>query len=255
MAATRAEREKLAYDTQGVFERSHGWHVRFKHVFECPNTARHERLLQEKLRAGVAGRRALDIGCGDGASSQALLELGAAYVRGIDISETFIARARARAQPGRLEFENRDVGQPLEGEFDVIFGRAILHHLDWRAALRRLHDANLAPGGFMAFMEPLGTSLLIRAFHLLARGAHTPDERSFMADDLRWLRQSFPGVEILPINYFSFPAAVASSLVLASADNALLRACDRADEWLARTAGFLAPRFRQATIVITKPAG
>lgn len=250
--STRAEREKLAYDTQGVFERSHGWHARFRHVFECPNTARHERVLQERIRAGVAGRRALDIGCGDGASSEALLAMGAAYVRGIDISEKFIARAGTRAQPGRLEFENRDVARPLEGEFDVIFGRAILHHLDWRAVLRRLHGTNLAAGGFMAFMEPLGANLLIRAFHALARGAHTPDERSFVADDLRWLRESFPGVEILPVNYLSFPAALASSLVLRSADNALLRACDRADRWLARNAGFLTPRFRQAIIVIGK---
>jgi hypothetical protein len=102
----------------------------------------------------------------------------------------------------------------------------------------------------MIFMEPLGSSLLIRAFHALAKGAHTPDERSFDAADLRWLRESFLGVEIQPINYLSFPAALLSSLVLPSADNALLRACDRADEWLARRAAFLAPRFRQAMIVI-----
>lgn len=250
--STRAEREKAAYDEQGIFEHSHGWHARFRHVFECPNTARHERLFQDRVRAGVGGRRVLDIGCGDGASSEALLAMGAAYVRGIDISEKFIAKAHARAQPGRLEFENRDATQPLTGEFDVIFGRAILHHLDWRVVLRRLHRESLAPGGLMIFMEPLGSNLLIRAFHALAKGAHTPDEKSFDAQDLRWLRGSFPGVEILPVNYLSFPAALVSSLILSSADNALLRACDGADRWLARHAAFLAARFRQAIIVIGK---
>jgi hypothetical protein len=118
--------------------------------------------------------------------------------------------------------------------------------------LRRLHQDNLAPGGSMIFMEPLGSNLLIRAYSAFARGAHTPDERSFGAGDLRWLRESFPGVEILPVNYLSFPAAVASSLVFRRADNLLLRACDRADTWLARRAAFLAPRFRQAVIVIGK---
>jgi 2-polyprenyl-3-methyl-5-hydroxy-6-metoxy-1,4-benzoquinol methylase len=250
--ATRAEREKLAYDEHHVFERSHGWHARFPHVFECPNTLRHERLFRERVRAGVAGRRVLDVGCGDGAGSSALLELGACYVRGIDVSEKFIEQARSHALPGRLEFENRDAALPLSGRFDVILGRAILHHLDWRPVLRRLHEENLAPGGFMLFMEPLGANLLIRAYHALARGAHTPDERSFEADDLRWLRENFPAVEILPVNYLSFPAAIASSLVFRRADNLLLRACDRADTWLARRAAFLAPRFRQAVIVIGK---
>jgi SAM-dependent methyltransferase len=250
--SSRAEREKAAYDEQGVFERSHGWHVRFRHVFECPNTVRNEARLEERLRRGVAGGRALDIGCGDGASSEALLALGAAYVLGIDVSETFIAKARAREVPGRLEFVNGDVGAPVDGAFDVIFGRAILHHLDYRAVLERLHERNLRPGGSMIFMEPLGSNLLIRAFGAVARGAHTPDERSFDRRDLGWFRERFPRLEILPVNYLSFPAAIVSSYVFRRADNPVLRLCDRADDWLARHVRGLVPRFRQAIFVVGK---
>lgn len=250
--SSRAEREKAAYDEHGVFESSHGWHVRFRHVFECPNTLRNEGLLEARLRAAVAGGRVLDIGCGDGASSEALLELGAASVLGIDVSETFIAKARGREQPGRLEFVNGDVGAPLEGEFDVICGRAILHHLDYRGVLERLHQSNLKTGGSMIFMEPLGSNLLIRLFHAVAPRAHTPDERSFLRSDLRWFRRRFARLEILPVNYLSFPAAILSSLVFPSADNVLMRLCDRADGWLARHVPPLVPQFRQAILVIGK---
>lgn len=250
--SSRAEREKAAYDEHGVFERSHGWHVRFRHVFECPNTLRNEKRLEERLRLSVAGGRVLDIGCGDGASSEALLALGAAYVLGIDVAETFIAKARAREVPGRLEFVNGDIGSPVEGGFDVVFGRAILHHLDYRGVLERLHESNLRPGGSMIFMEPLGSNLLIRLFHAMARSAHTPDERSFDRSDLGWFRQRFPRLEILPINYLSFPAAIVSSLVFRRADNLVMRLCDRADDWLARHVRRLVPQFRQAIFVIGK---
>lgn len=251
-SGSRAERERAAYDEQGVFEASHGWHVRFRHVFECPNTRRNERLFEERLRAGVAGARVLDIGCGDGDSSERLLDLGAAYVRGIDIAQTFIARAKARERTGRLEFACRDVGQPLDGRFDVIFGRSILHHLDWREVLERLHAANLNPAGRMLFMEPLGENLLIRLFHGLARRAHTRDERPFDRADLRWLRRRFPRLEVLPINYLSFPAGLVSSFLFRRADNPMLRLCDRVDDWLARRVALLVPRFRQAILVIGK---
>jgi len=251
-AASRAERERVAYDEQGVFEASNAWHVRFRHVFESPNTLRNERLFEQRLRARVGGARVLDIGCGDGESSERLLGLGAACVRGIDVAETFIERAKLREQPGRLEFASQDVGQPLAGRFDVIFGRAILHHLDWREVLARLHADNLAPGGMMIFMEPLGGNLLTRLFHGLARKAHTLDERPFESDDLRWLRRSFESLEILPINYVSFPAGLVSSYLFRRADNAMMRLCDRVDTWLARHAAFLMPRFRQAIFVIGK---
>lgn len=248
--ASRAEREREAYDEHGVFERSHGWHARFPHVFECPNTLEHERLFAERMRGGIAGKRALEIGCGDGTHAEELASLGAAYVYGIDISETFIARARERQVPGRLEFARRDAMEPVPGRFDVIFGRSILHHLDWEKSLARLHRENLAPGGFMIFMEPLGGHPLIRLFHLLVRSAHTPDERPFYRHDLRWLRGQYERFEVIPFNFLSFPGGLVSSILFRRADNPLLRLCDRADRWLARCAPVLAPSFRQAIFVI-----
>ena len=249
----RAQREREAYDEHGVDEAMSTWHGRFPHVFECPNTRRAEERFDALTRAAVAGRRVLDVGCGDGASSVRLLELGAAYVLGMDISQTAIARAQDRARPGAIEFRVGDVARDLEGEFGCIFGRSILHHIDYRGVLPRLYTEHLTAGGTMLFMEPQGENLLIRLYTRLVAAAHTPDEQSFMQDDLLWLSEHFPAVELHPVNYLSFPAAIFTSQLRLDRNNALLRACDRADEQIARRAPRLRSHFRQTIVVIRKP--
>jgi SAM-dependent methyltransferase len=251
---SRADRERIAFDSQGVWEQSHAWHQRGRHVFECPNTLRYEQLFDQLTARYAVGKTALDVGCGFGESSKKLLARGARFVRGIDISESAIARAQPGAIQGRLEFVRTDVQAPLDGCYDLIFGRSILHHLDYRPMLTRLYERNLSPGGALVFMEPLGNNLVSVLFRTVVRSAHTPDERSFTRDDLRWFRDSFAQVDIYPYNYLSYPFGILSSVVGGSADNAALRFCDRVDEWLAAKLRFLESRFRQAVIVVSKPA-
>jgi 2-polyprenyl-3-methyl-5-hydroxy-6-metoxy-1,4-benzoquinol methylase len=251
----RAEREREAYDEHDVDGAMHAWHGRFPHVFQSPNTRRAEERFDALTRAAVNGQRVLDMGCGEGASSQRLLEMGAAYVLGVDISRVAIEQARARAQPGRLEYRLGDVTSELDGLFGCIFGRSILHHIDYRDLLPHLYEEHLLPGGTMLFMEPQGENGLIRLYTRFVASAHTPDERSFMADDLQWLRAHFPTVELRPVNYLTFPGALLTSLLPLGPDNVLLRACDSADEWLAGHAPTLHSHFRQTTVVIRKPAG
>jgi len=62
----RTEREKKAYDNDNVWESSHKWHVKFSHVFECPNTIRSEKIFTDFIKNNVNGKRVLDIGCGSG---------------------------------------------------------------------------------------------------------------------------------------------------------------------------------------------
>lgn len=70
-----------------------------------------------------AGERILDLGCGDGAVTAALRDMGADVV-GIDTSEELLAAARARD----LDVRAMD-GQALEFEsdFDAVFSNAALH--------------------------------------------------------------------------------------------------------------------------------
>jgi SAM-dependent methyltransferase len=252
-ADTRSERERIAYEEDRVFEEHHRWHERVSHVLDGPNTQRGERRWEALLREAARGGRVLDIGCGRGASSRQALDYGAGYVLGVDVADSELDEARALEIPDRLEFRRHDLFQPLDGTFDLIFGRSILHHIDYRAVVRRLYDDNLAPGGTAVFMEPLGANLLTRAFHRFVHSAHTPDERPLMPDELAWFAAEFPGSELVPVNYLSYPAGIASSLVLRRPDNALMRLADRIDQRLERRPR-MAQRFRQGIIVLRKPA-
>jgi SAM-dependent methyltransferase len=250
-AAERARREAAAYDEDSVWERNHAWNLRVPHVLAGPNTVHGEQLAERLMAEAVAGGgRALDVGCGDGHSSEAVLELGGSYVLGIDVAPSMIQKAKELEQPGRMEFRLVDAHEPIDGEFDLVFGRSVLHHIDFRAFLERTYAENLAPGGRMAFMEPLAHPMTL-AFHRLVPRAHTPDERPLRPADLRWMRRRFERARVVPVNLLSFPAGAVSSFVFAGADNALMRAADRADRALSRPG--LIPYFRQGFLVVDKP--
>lgn len=253
-ATSRTERDKHAYDEEGVWEISNTWHMRFPHVFFGPNTKRHDALFDERMREQANGKRVLDIGCGMGDLSVQLVENGARYVLGIDISESLLEQAKGRAREGVIDFRLQSVEEPIAEKFDLIAGSSILHHIDYQEILPRFYRENLNPGGLMMFQEPIGGGILIRLFTKLVPRAHTPDERSFMKSDLNWLRQNFPDVEIVPFNYFSFGLGLVSSKLSKNPNNWLMRLSDRMDVGLSRRARFLWPYFRRCLIFIRKPS-
>lgn len=248
----RAERERIAYDEKKILENNNKWHMAFKHVFECPNTLRNEKIFKDLITRSIAGKKVLEVGCAAGGTSYELHSLGARHVLGIDISEMFISEAKKLEIKGQLEFSNKDATAPMEEKFDTIFGRAILHHIDYRPVLSRLYDHNLNQGGSIIFMEPLASNILIRLYHSISKSAHTPDEKPFSRGDLDWLRGNFPNIELTPINYLSLPFGVLSSFLFSRPDNYLMRLCDRIDHWLSKNIEFIIPNFRYCIVVIRK---
>ncbi len=102
------------------------------------------------------GRRVADVGCGGGIYSLAWHALGAAEVQGVDFSAQMVATASERAAgvPG-MAFRQGDAtatGLPGRG-CDVVFERALVHHLqDYGpcfAEARRI----LAPGGLFIVQD------------------------------------------------------------------------------------------------------
>ena len=245
----RSQRERESVDHTDIYQNSEQWHQNFAHVFQCPNTLRHEATLKELLRVNVPGKRVLDIGCGYGGSSIDLLQQQASYVYGIDISQKFIASAKSFSKPNRLDFDLHDISQPIQGKYDVIFGRSILHHLDYQEVLNRLYTDNLNPNGIMIFMEPLGSNLLLRIYWQIAKDAHTPDEKPFMRQDLNWLKGQFKQFTFIPINYFSLLFGIVSSKLFNHPDNPLMKVSDFLDTKLAAIS-YLRPNYRQAIFVI-----
>ena len=118
------------------------------------------------LLGDVAGLRIVDFGCGSGANTVLLANRGA-HVWGVDISEDLIRLARRRLEvngrAGTAEFivaSAHDLPFP-DGSIDIVFGIAILHHLDLRLVSKEVHRV-LRPGGRAIFQEPVRNSKVIR---------------------------------------------------------------------------------------------
>jgi SAM-dependent methyltransferase len=115
----------------------------------------HRRFIADMVRP-KAGDRVLDIGCGVGASVR-YLPAGIRYV-GIDISEAYVARARAD-YAGRGDFFCVDAGSVTAetlGQFDLAFSFGVLHHLSDEIAARVIELVRkvVRPGGRFVTIDP-----------------------------------------------------------------------------------------------------
>jgi ubiquinone/menaquinone biosynthesis C-methylase UbiE len=80
----------------------------------------------------LIGKKVLDIGCGGGIYSKALVEMGAAKVTGVDFSEEMLKGAADYCQEcDQINFVTGtafDTKLPSE-QYDVILERALIHHI------------------------------------------------------------------------------------------------------------------------------
>ena len=138
----------------------------------------------------LAGKRALDAGCGAGLLCEPLARLGA-KVTGVDAAQQNIAAAKAHANAMSLEIDYRhgEIGALDLPGFDMVCALEVIEHvLDKPAFLAALANA-LAPNGLMVLSCPNRTPqsrlLLVETAERLGkipRGTHhwddfvTPDE-------------------------------------------------------------------------------
>jgi len=147
------------------------------------------------------GKRALDYGCGHGMAAVVLARAGA-EVTAFDLSPGYVAEAqdrlRANEVHGKCVAADAECLPFSDGAFDVVWGNAILHHVDLARAGRELFRV-MSPGGVAVFCEPWGgnPALAFARLYLPYPGKdRTPDERPLTRRDLRPLRAIFPRVEV-----------------------------------------------------------
>ncbi len=140
-------------------------------------------------RHPLAGRRALDVGCGAGLLCEPLARLGAT-VTGVDAAPENIAVARTHAEGQGLAIDYRaGEVEAIEGAFDLVTCMEVIEHVVDPAAFVHALAARLAPGGLLALSTPNRTILsraamigLGEGLGLIPRGTHdhakflTPDE-------------------------------------------------------------------------------
>ena len=189
------------------------------------------------LLGDVTGLRIVDFGCGSGANTVLLADRGA-HVWGVDISEDLIRlaqrRLEANGRAGAAQFivtSAHDLPFP-DASIDVVFGIAILHHLDLQLVSREVHRI-LRPGGRAIFQEPVRNSRLIRFVRALIpyRAPDvSPFERPLTDGELEAFAAPFSSMRLRP---FLLPHVQLASVLpvvkdqihpLYNSDAALLRA-------------------------------
>ena len=160
-----------------------------------------------EARAGLAGRRALDVGCGGGLLSEGMARRGA-RVTGIDLSPAALEVARLHALESGVTVEYRevaaeDLAESERGTFDLVTCLEMLEHVPDPGTVVRSLARLVRPGGHVicstinrnpkAFaLAIIGADYLLR---LLPTGTHQYARLIRPSELARWARDA--GLELV----------------------------------------------------------
>jgi SAM-dependent methyltransferase len=155
------------------------------------------------LAAPAPGKRILEI-CGHHGEYGAILAHLGAEVDSVDIAEPLVAMAKDRVSLNGLDGRLRPAVMSVhamefpDDTFDVVFGKASLHHLDLRLARDEIHRV-LKPGGYGVFSEPVHLMPImgqLRSLVPIKPDIESPDEKPLSQQDLDEFCRPFSRVEI-----------------------------------------------------------
>lgn len=118
------------------------------------------------------GKRALEIGCGQGFGMELILQqFGAASVSGIDLDPEMVARAQKRILPyahcADVSLGDASAIQAPDESFDAVFDFGVIHHVPvWEGAIGEVRRV-LKPGGIFVFEEVSKQALNRRVYRAL----------------------------------------------------------------------------------------
>ncbi len=137
--------------------------------------------------AEVAGKRVIDIGCGDGIYTLDLVRAGAREVLGVDAAERAVESARERGRGiAGLRFEAVDIYalEIPDEPYDVAVVRGILHHLyDAPRAVERICRVARR----VVVVEPNGYNPVLKIIEKVSPYHRQHEEKSYRPSALdRW---------------------------------------------------------------------
>jgi SAM-dependent methyltransferase len=127
----------------------------------------------------LTGRRALDVGCGDGSYTNDLYDRGRpALLHGIDPASAAVECARQRKGHRPIQFTTGSAYElPYsDGAFDVAILRGVLHHMDQP---RRAIAEALRVAATMVVLEPNGYNPVVKLLEKVSAYHREHDEKSY----------------------------------------------------------------------------
>ncbi|MDF0506696.1 bifunctional 2-polyprenyl-6-hydroxyphenol methylase/3-demethylubiquinol 3-O-methyltransferase UbiG [Burkholderia cenocepacia] len=105
--------------------------------------------------ADLAGKRALDVGCGGGILAESMARIGA-QVKGIDLSADVLAAAALHGRDNGIEIDYEAIGAEAlatrePGTYDVVTCMEMLEHVPSPAAVVAACSTLVKPGGWVFF--------------------------------------------------------------------------------------------------------
>ena len=205
----------------------------------------------------------LDYGCGTGewgvmmateGVQAALLDLSAV---GVEIG---LRRARASGVGDRVRGVARDAGDLscfVDGEFDLIYAGAAVHHtMKYQNALAELLRV-LKPGGLLVLAEGYGNNPILNAARRFrARVSGEPEEAGegiiFSDGDVKTLRRHMSRVDITPLNLFAMAKRLFRGHFGSPGVRGVMGVLEALDSAVLRLAPFLKRYCGELIVVATK---
>jgi len=230
----RIKDEKDAYN-RGLDRKK--YNAAFGHAQSGYHVRRRNEVYAKVLQRGKGGK-VLELGSTSWKLFVDFNEYAPAELTCINISEEALktgiksAERKKTSEKTKHEFKVMDAHnlEFPDDTFDIVFGREILHHLDYEVSAQEMARV-LKEGGQIVFLEPLGRNPVGRFVRWRTPDKRTTFEKPVDKEEIKILEKYFD-LDLTYQQLFTVPVGVLSKFIFKSPENFLMRAAHKLDLFL-----------------------